>query len=284
MATTSIEWTATPDPGDPATLLPGFTFNGWWGCTRKDEGCLNCYAETFAVDRMSLDIWGVGKPRKLQSDKVWNQPTAWSRRAVAAGIRLKVFCGSMKDVFDDEVPTEWRDRVFATIAANPNLNWLLLTKRPENWDRMLPWRSRADAPDNVWIGMTTATQRRADERLGYMRDVPAVVKFLSLEPLLGPVDVRGYAGVSNWNIWGGESGAGSRPCHEEWLRDGVAAGRETGTPTFVKQLGRNYWRGGSTVPLASRKGNDLDEWPEELRVREWPEAPDSIGAKPGTLC
>ncbi len=272
MAETSIEWTATPDPTDANVLLPGFTFNGWWGCTKKDEGCTNCYAETFS-NRLNMDIWGPGKPRKLQSDKVWNAPASWNRKALAAGVRLRVFCGSMKDVFDDEVPAEWRARVFETIRVYKNLNWLLLTKRPENWDKMLPWRSRADAPDNVWLGMTTATQRRADERLGFMKDAPAAVKFLSLEPLVGPVDVRAYAGVSNWNIWGGESGGGSRPCHEEWLRDGVAAGRETGTATFVKQLGTVFHRGGVRVKLESYKGSDTQEWPAELRVRQWPDAP-----------
>lgn len=272
MAETSIEWTATPDPNTPDVLLPGFTFNGWWGCTKKDEGCENCYAETLS-HRLALDVWGKGKSRKLQSDKVWNEPDKWSRKAAAAGVRLRVFCGSMKDVFDSEVPAEWRARVFETIRRHPNLNWLLLTKRPENWDAMLPWRSAADAPDNVWLGMTTATQRRADERLGYMRDVPAVVKFLSLEPILEPVDVHPYAGVANWFIWGGESGGGCRPCHAEWLADGVDAGRETGTATFVKQLGGRFYSGGYRVPLKSAKGGDPTEWPEGLCVRQWPDAP-----------
>jgi protein gp37 len=276
VAETSIEWTATPDPKDPATLFAGYTFNGWWGCTKKDEACEHCYAETFSR-RLEMDVWGKGKERHLQADSYWTEkPKSWSRKAVAAGVRLRVFCGSMKDVFDDEVPTEWRSRVFDTIRAHPNLNWLLLTKRPENWDKMLPWRTLADAWDNVWIGMTTGSQKRADERLGYMKDVPAVVKFLSLEPLLTPVNVRPYAGIANWFIWGGESGNGSRPCHEEWLLDGVAAGREIGAATFVKQLGTNCFRNGKQRKLKSYKANDPSEWPKDLRVREWPTAPNSI--------
>jgi len=198
------------------------TFNPWWGCVRVSPACKHCYAETFS-HRLGLDLWGKAKPRRVPSDAYWRQPMAWDKAAGQAGRRARVFCASMADVFEDRedlnVP---RARLWALIAETPNLDWLLLTKRPEQIGLLVPWGKTW--PSNVWLGTTAETQRWADERVPELLKHPARVRFVSCEPLLGPVDLSKWLRPTarrhaiEWVITGGESGHHARPSNPEWFR------------------------------------------------------------------
>lgn len=236
------------------------TFNPWIGCTRVSPACDACYAEAWA-SRFGTAEWGPGKPRKLTSEKNWNLPLKWDQEAEKSGTRRRVFCASLADVFDNEVDPEWRERLWKLIAATPHLDWLLLTKRVGNVPKMLPatwgsgWR-------NVWLGITVANQEEANRDIPKLLDVPARIRFLSMEPLLGPVDLTwlveqrdadGEPSVAtvalpnpkeptgknylDWVIVGGESGRDARPMHPDWarsLRDQCVA---AGVPYLFKQWG-----------------------------------------------
>jgi protein gp37 len=288
------------------------TFNPWIGCTKVSPGCLNCYAETQDVRRFSKTLpgcskdapvshWGKGAPRYRTSAAMWEQPVKWNKEAaehqtdldarpkisdarneqpeIWIAKRPRVFCASLSDWLDDEVPIEWLADLLDLIRRTPHLDWLLLTKRPQNWEARLSeiirlWRMaqseavvletaawvdswlRGQKPANVWIGTTTEDQTRADERIPALFRIPARVRFLSCEPLLGPVvlpigqvmqgfpkhiTAAGHAvgaplGI-HWVIVGGESGTRARPMHPEWassLRDQCAV---AGVAFHFKQWG-----------------------------------------------
>ena len=232
------------------------TFNIVWGCQRVSPGCEHCYAETLA-ERYGYDVWGPAKTteRRTMGLNYWKQPVRWNAQAEQAGERRRVFCGSMCDVFEDH-PTNERERwrLWGMIERTPHLDWLLLTKRPENMARMVPpeWMKRG--PRNVWYGTSAEDQRRLDERLPHLLAMPAHVRFLSCEPLLGPLDLKLFRiGTTNWGItvpawmglnWviaGGESGHGARPMNPAWvrsLRDQCkATPSDGGTKFFFKQWG-----------------------------------------------
>src|SRR5690348_6382330 len=204
-ANSKIEWTS-------------HTFNPWWGCTRVSPGCAHCYAETLA-HRYGQDVWGKGKARRMASEKVWAEPIKWNAAAIKAGERHRVFCASMADVFDAEAPAGARERLWALIRATPALDWLLLTKRPENIPDMLPpdW-GRGYA--NVWLGFSAENQAMLDKRIQEADKVEAAIWFISYEPALGPLDFHPaqLAGI-DWVIFGGESGPGARPALASWARD-----------------------------------------------------------------
>ena len=207
------------------------TFNPVWGCTKVGPGCTQCYAE--ALDRRTGgDHWGPGKPRRRTSEKNWNEPRRWNRQAEKTGVRPKIFCASMADVFDNEWPSEWRTDLWALIRETPNLCWLLLTKRSGNVPKMLPddW---GDGWPHVWLGATVVNQEEADRDVSKLRAVPATIRFLSIEPMLAPItpDLEKI----DWTIVGAESGPKRRPMNEDWvrsLRDQCAA---AGTAFFYKQ-------------------------------------------------
>ena len=194
------------------------TFNPWWGCTRVSEACDHCYAESWA-NRLGLDIWGSKLPRRTFSETHWRQPLIWNARAGDAGLRYRVFCASMADVFEwKKELRHMRERLWELISETPNLDWLLLTKRPHLVRRLSPWGNIW--PNNVWLGTTTESQRWVDKRLHYLLDIPAQVKFLSCEPLLGAIDISTsvLGNEIDWVIVGGESGAKARPSNPEWIR------------------------------------------------------------------
>ena len=156
MAQTKIEWTATVLPD--GTVLPGYTFNPWIGCIKVSEGCEHCYAEALN-HRWGHDNWGPAKTtqRVRTSENYWKQPLKWNKEAEKSGIRRKVFCASLADVFEDnEQVKEWRLELFELIDNTPHLDWLLLTKRIENVNKMLPfnWQIMGYIPDTVWMGVT----------------------------------------------------------------------------------------------------------------------------------
>lgn len=261
--TTGIEWA-------------DHTFNPWIGCTKVSPACDHCYAEDWARrHRPKAGLWQGSRQRTTPD--YWKQPLKWNREAAAFraahGRAPMVFCASLADVFDNQVPDEWRRDLWALIEATPDLIWLLLTKRPQNIAKMVPWPIALCEPwPNVWFGTTVENQAEADRRIPHLLSVPAAKRFLSCEPLLGPVDLtldglvclacphcaeEGYTewdtgayvcgrcestgkgdewGI-DWVISGGESGREARPSHPDWfrkLRDQCAA---AGVPFLFKQWG-----------------------------------------------
>lgn len=287
------------------------TFNAWWGCVRVSPGCEHCYAETFAK-RTGHAVWGPAKttPRRFFGDKHWTEPVKWNADAAFEGVRRRVFCASMADVFEDhpDLPP-WREKLFGLIQTTPYLDWQLLTKRPENVMGMVPESWRAGFPPNVWIGASAEDQRRLDERFLHLVDIPAVVRFLSCEPLVGPMSFRwlgawrDYAGkpiglrslaggatgneITNhldglrriqWVIIGGESGPGARPMDLDVAGQLAEQCIEAGVAVFVKQLGKAHAPG----PFDA-KAEDIAHFPANLRHRAFPS--DSLpanAARPGT--
>jgi len=338
------------------------TFNPWIGCSKVAPGCTHCYAEAFAK-RYDKAAWGPKGTRVRTSAAYWREPLKWNKRAAAEGTRPRVFCASLADVFEDwdgpmlnsgvrynPVPVKFGEQtvgyramrmddvrmdLFALIDATPNLDWLLLTKRPENIHRMWPSRLLCEAPHpaggqittrsrpNVWLLTSVATQQDANRNIPELlkcRDLVPVLG-ISAEPLVGPIDLRsdlpplpaddeheqctccgrryeiGHRchGHIDWIIVGGESGPNARPCNIEWIRSLVVQGMDARVPVFVKQLGAKPYRcighdraaaagpgdapdcygdagfGCQVYAFDSRKGHDPQEWPSDLRVREYPQ-------------
>jgi protein gp37 len=245
------------------------TFNPWWGCTKISPACDHCYAA--ALDkRTGGDHWGTNQPRKRTSTKNWLEPVKWNKQADAFfaehGRHQRVFCASMADVFDNEVDLQWRSDFFALIEATPNIDWLVLTKRVGNVRGMAPLKWLASSlrgrggnvlhkygwPSNVWLGATICNQEEAERDIPKLLAVPAAKRFLSIEPMLGAIDLSEPFNVKHWGfdpdwegsktdidwvICGGESGHGARPMHPDWarsLRDQCAA---AGVPFLFKQWG-----------------------------------------------
>lgn len=192
------------------------TFNPWWGCIEVSPACDHCYAKTFAK-RVGHDVWGKESPRRFFGDKHWAEPLKWQRAAEKAGVRERVFCASMADVMEDRPDlAEHRARLFGLIRETPALDWLLLTKRPQNFCKMLPASWLESPLPNVW-GMTTVESTAQLWRVQELRKTPFAVRGLSCEPLLGPLKRLDLAGI-RWVITGGESGPGARPMHPDWAR------------------------------------------------------------------
>lgn len=192
------------------------TFNPWWGCDRVSPACKHCYAETWAR-RVGRDLWGKTAPRRFMSDAYWREPVRWNAKAAEAGRRERVFCASMADVFEARQDLDAaRERLWALIEATPQLDWLLLTKRPEHVARLVPWGKAW--PGNVWLGTTAENQRWLDRRLRHLVEIEAAVRFLSCEPLLGPLDISPWGGRIDWVIAGGESGPRARPTNPAWFQ------------------------------------------------------------------
>lgn len=285
---TKIQWTWTPR--DDGTMAPGYSFNIVWGCERVSPACKFCYAEVFAK-RVGLKVWGPTDTteRRVLSDAYWREPLKWQREAAAMGEIRKVFCSSMADVFEDH-PTvnAQRARLWALIEATPNLTWMLLTKRPENIAAMVPSSWMSDGfPLNVWVGITAENQEWYERRIPHLARIPAVVRFLSVEPQLGPIDL-GLAGTcpSDWNrgyaplysvihlvICGGESGHGARPFNLGWMRQLRDECERWGVDFFGKQLGAcPVLPDGTRLTLRDGHGGDMTEWAEDLRIRKMPRA------------
>lgn len=305
------------------------TFNPWIGCQKVGPGCDNCYAEEWD-HRFAASVratrWGAHAERTKTSAQNWRQPIKWNREAqvkhdawevikraypgmtdaelIARGFhkptRPRVFCASLADVFDNAVDQDWRDELFDMIEKTPYLDWLLLTKRIGNVQKMLDewavprygwddgWNGETMLP-NVWIGITVVNQEEADRDIPKLLQVPAAVRFLSMEPLLGPVDLGfgeidialerdGYGNAAilggiDWVIVGGESGPKARPMVLGWAKNIVSQCRDAGVPVLMKQLGaRPTNREGEPHRISDRKGEITSEWPEELRIREYPNA------------
>jgi protein gp37 len=320
MGKTTIEWC-------------DYSFNPWIGCTKVSEGCRNCYAATQDKFRhWTQEGFGKGRPRHRTSEDYWKNPLKWNRLSASAHdswniakaeysgeaellargfIKLRrprVFCASLADWLDPEVPVEWLADLLALIYDTPHLDWLLLTKRPKLWrERVLaadaflcerpapgidisaqwsPYGKMSDdwicgrPPENVWVGATVENQDN-EKRITDLLNIPARVRFLSCEPLLGPVNLSrdgwletkheiphwdmpteyytGPGGI-HWVICGAESGPNRRPMDTGWARALREQCKDTGTAFFMKQ-----------IEVAGKITGDIGLFPEDLRVREFPE-------------
>lgn len=252
------------------------TFNPWIGCTKVSPACDNCYAEAWANRFEDAERWGPKALRRRTGQSTWVQPLKWNREAAKNGTRPRVFCASLADVFDNSVyvqPT-WREDLWRLIRETQNLDWLLLTKRPQNIAKMLPpdW---GDGYPNVWLGTTVENQTEADRRIPHLLSIPAVIHFLSCEPLLGPVSLRWLSawpsekipalnpmGKStdhldgarrlDWVITGGESGPRFRHADPNWFRQLRDQCQEAGVAFLFKQ-----WEGSSQKDI-KQMGRELD--------------------------
>jgi protein gp37 len=227
---TGIQWTDS-------------TFNPWWGCTKVAPGCDNCYAAALDA-RTGGDYW-VNSPRQM-SVQNWNKPIRWNREAEANMVRHKVFCGSMCDWTDNKAPVGQLDRLWDLIRVTPMLDWQLLTKRAPNIRKSLPddW---GDGYKNVWLGVTVENRAHGLPRIEHLRELPAKVRFLSIEPLLEDIGDLDLTGI-NWVIVGGESGPRARKMEATWAERIVAQCREQEIPIFFKQWGgRSANKGGCQI-------------------------------------
>lgn len=210
------------------------TFNPWIGCQKVSPGCDHCYAESLAT-RYGWTTWGPHGERKLTSDANWRKPLQWARAARKAGVRERVFCASLADWLDNQAPAPWRERLAVLIDETPEIDWLLLTKRIENFDKLAPWHAD-DVPPNVWLGITCEDQERYDRRWPILAGIGARVRFISYEPALGPLRL-GAGSLPCWVIAGGESGHGARPAHPQWFRDLRDECAASGVAFLFKQWG-----------------------------------------------
>ena len=239
------------------------TFNTHWGCTKISDGCSNCYAENMG-NRFGVK-WGAGEPRKTMSENYWKQPLKWNKRAGENNVRERVFCSSMADVFDNEAPEGVREKLWSLIKATPHLDWLIVTKRIGNVKNMLP-EDWGDGYPNVWLLITVVNQIEADRDIPKLIDTPAAIRGLSIEPMLGYIDLtyiqfdafttmdvlsgNGLSTISvcqsapnafcdpiDWVIVGGESGSNARPMHPAWAKSLQDQCKLAGVAFFFKQQG-----------------------------------------------
>lgn len=308
---TAIEWTDA-------------TWNPTRGCSRVSPGCVNCYAE-----RVAMRFSGEGQPyaglAKLRGGRPgWTGKVRLVPEMLARPLHWRkprqVFVNSMSDLFHEALSDEEIAAVVGVMAACPQHSFQVLTKRAERMLEWYEWVSDAEEPHpanrcvalaedalrdwrdgkgwwnkqwpltNVWLGVSVEDQECANERIPHLLDTPAAVRFLSCEPLLGPIDLTPWLPSLDWVIVGGESGPDARPCEVEWVRALVRQCREANVACFVKQLGARvhhvrrweppplrYERLDLTgcahahrILLRHPKGGDPREWPEDLRVREYP--------------
>jgi protein gp37 len=241
------------------------TFNPWVGCTKikrpgkKPSACDFCYAEKWAK-RSGQVRWG-NFARRRTTESYWRGPLNWNSQAPdfhrKFGRRRRVFCASLADVFDNQANAEWRADLFDLIRRCDQIDWQLLTKRPQNIKKMLP-RDWGSGYPNVWLGTTAEDAESYQQRVSHLLALPAVVRFVSYEPALGPLGKLKVQGETpDWIIIGGESGVRAdlaRPTQPEWARDAIAECRRHGVAPFLKQ-----WGSYSNNPLVVEDGLTIEE-------------------------
>lgn len=277
------------------------TFNPWIGCTKVSPGCQYCYAEreTFVRKEKAHGhiLWGSASERHRTSEDYWRQPLKWNNEiwwqcgncawrghlSFASSsmncpmclthdalhhTRRRVFVASLADVFDPHPALDpWRSDLIDLIKNTPGLDWLMLTKRPELAGEMLPtaWNQhRGGWPSNLWLGTSAEDQRYYDQRVPELMKLLVPVKFISLEPMLGPISIAREAELApHWVIVGGESGPRARPFDWDWARAVRDTCLHNASPiAFFMKQGGGY----------PDKRDDIDTIPADLRIREWPEA------------
>lgn len=242
-----------------------YTFNYVWGCSPVSEGCERCYAR--AIDERFSDEhhWGKDAPRRFFTGHHWAKPVRWNKKCEREETRAFVFCGSMCDVFEDRKDlVAPRHRLFNLIHKTPRLIWLLLSKRPENMQHMLPWVLDDTPPwSHVFLSVTAENQKRADERIPILLATPAYGRFVSYEPALERVDFKHYLDQIDWLIAGAESGPKARPAELDWFRSARDQAVAAHVPYFFKQKIDN----GRKVSLPFLDGKRWAEFPKVADVR-----------------
>ena len=262
------------------------TQNFWEGCMKVGPGCDHCYAEARNVRFSAGSNWGAGAPRRRTSPQIWNQPERWNREAdmfeATYGHPHRVFACSLADLFDNEVDPTWQAEAFAKMEAADRLRWQPLTKRVGNVEKMVPdhWKA-GHWPPNIGLMITVVTGAEV------MRDVPKLLDLkkrfgvpwvgLSIEPLIEDISQHLVAvfadyGEVDWMIVGGESGPEARRYELGWAHRIIRLGIALRIAVFHKQLGEKAWSRGERYYTAHKKGEDPSEWPEALRVRQFPAA------------
>lgn len=241
MGKSDIEWTT-------------YTWNVWYGCIKVSPACRWCYAEKWARRTGMMSTWG--GPRERTSEATWNEPFGWNHKAVKERRIARVFPLSLGDFFDNQIPSEWRDHAWDVIRRCRHLDWLILSKRPQNIPSMLPPDWKKGWP-HVWLGATVENMIEAQRRVPCLLEIPARVHWLSCEPLLGPLDLRPWLGPSRdqirWIVVGGETGGpNDRATDPQWMADLRDQCRDSKAKFFLKQM----WR---KKPI-----------PKELMVRQYP--------------
>ena len=194
------------------------------------DGCKNCYAEVIVEKRFHSAIWGVNGTRTRTKD--WRNPRKWDKEAKEKGIRFRVFCASLADVFEDREDLKgMRDELHELIRDTPNLDWLLLTKRPSV---AAAYYESHPLPENVWIGTSVESREVALARIPILSKIPAKIRFLSCEPLLSDLGDLNLEDI-HWVIVGGESGPNFRPLEKSWIVSILDQCTEASIPFFFKQ-------------------------------------------------
>lgn len=274
----SIEWTEA-------------TWNPIAGCTPVSPGCLNCYAAKMAnrLEAMGQEKY-VGLTVKRNRRYVFNGKISFDESALSVPLKRKkptmYFVNSMSDLFHEDVPTYFIQKVFRVMGAAPQHTFQVLTKRGGRMaEEVRRWVHGCGHGiiKNGWFGVSVEDQANADKRIPELLSVPAAVRFLSCEPLIGPVDLsiahsleaaehcelcESNPSKIGWVIVGGESGPHARPCNIEWVRSIVKQCEAAGVAVFCKQLGTVLAR---ELKSDDTKGGDLKSWPTDIRVREFPQ-------------
>lgn len=244
MATkSSIEWTEA-------------TWNPVTGCTKISPGCKHCYAE-----RMSFRLQAMGQRNYTNGfkltlhERMLEKPLSWKKPQ-------RIFVNSMSDLFHDDVPVDFILEVFEVMQRASWHQFQVLTKRSQ---RLLDLNDQISWPDNVWMGVSVENQDYTF-RIDDLRKINAVTKFLSLEPLLGPLSGLNLNGI-NWVIVGGESGPGARPMREDWVIQIRDQCNLADVPLFVKQMGESWAQANKAK---SKKGGKMEEWRTDLQIRDYP--------------
>lgn len=247
--TTTISWTHA-------------TYNPWIGCQKVSPACDNCYAEVWDSRFNGGSHWGPGAPRRRTTIQTRNKPHKWNREALAAGVRTRVFCASLADVFDNAVDPQWRRDLAKTIRETPALDWLLLTKRIGNAAYMIERDFDGELPGNVWLGASVAEQKSADRDVERLLEIPATIHWLSMEPLIERVKIDPeMMNKLDMIVVGGESGANARHMDLDWAYDLLEQARAGQTLFHFKQLSEHDH---------PRTYDDFDTFPEDLKIREMP--------------
>ena len=299
------------------------TFNPWIGCQKVGPGCDHCYAEDWDKRYGGGEHWGPGAPRRLTANDNWKKPVRWNQEAANWNRPRLVFCASLADWADTAVPREWRKRLFDLIKSTPNLIWILVTKRVGNIEAVLP-EDWGDGYANVCLVITVCNQAEADRDIPKLLRIPAAIRGVSAEPLLGAIDFRPWLAIDwqcsyclkffsgrhqsvcpgcgaeggwcgshafngrhhppgplgpsqrgsglDWIIPGGESGPHARDYILNDAKSIIEQCASAGVACFHKQIGRRprWAQVVGRYVTRDKKGEDLAEWPEDLRVRQFP--------------
>ena len=226
------------------------SWNPWYGCDRVSSGCLNCYAESKWARRAGVEFFG----NVQRSKSMFAAPLKWETPKL-------IFTCSLGDFFHPAADP-WRDEAWSVIRETPHHTYQILTKRPQRITENLPWPPSEEPWHNVWIGTSVEAQKYV-YRIPELLEVRAVVRFVSAEPLLGPLDLSIHMLMEpplHWVIIGGESGPRARPMRLDWARDLVQQCKRARVPVFVKQLSQHE----------CKQYDDFHAFPPELQVREYP--------------